>query len=107
MAQDINDAVNNHEEMNLRVRKIDEKISEIGKERANFMHAQDKIRGQIKDFENFLNESRGVHDKHLVEVKQEVTKRMDESVRELKEMMIDRRQLKAMVKNQNYHFAEL
>ena len=107
MAQDINDAVNNHEEMTLRVRKIDEKIVEIGRERSNFMNAQDKIRMQIKDFESFLNESRGVHDKHMVAFKHEVTKRLDDSVREVKEMMIDRRQLKAMVKNQNYHFAEL
>ena len=71
------------------------------------MTAQDKIRGQIKDFENFLNESRGIHDKQLIEVKAEVTKRLDSSVAELKEMSIDRRQLKAMVKNQNYQFTEL
>ena len=33
--------------------------------------------------------------------------RLDSSVAEIKEMTIDRRQLKAMVKNQNFHFTEL
>ena len=63
------------------------------------MTAQDKIRGQIKDFENFLNESRGIHDKQLIEVKAEVTKRLDAKEAVIKEMSVDRRQLKAMVKN--------
>ena len=43
----------------------------------------------------------------MIEVKREVTKRLDASVAELKELSIDRRQLKAMVKNQNYQFTEL
>ena len=68
---------------------------------------QDKLRGQIKDFENFLNESRGVSDRAIIEVKSEVTQRLDEAAAELKELSVDRRQLKAMVKNQNYHYAEL
>ena len=55
------------------------------------MTAQDKIRGQIKDFENFLNESRGVHDKQYIALKAEVTKRLDSSAAGLKEMTIDRR----------------
>ena len=44
-------------------------MSDIGKERSYFMLAQDKIRGQIKDFENFLNESRGVHDRQFTDFK--------------------------------------
>lgn len=55
------------------------------------MTAQDKVRGQIKDFENFLNETRGVHDRQMIEVKKEVTKRLDASLSELKELSIDRR----------------
>ena len=54
-----------------------------------------------------MNESRGVHDRQYTDFKREVTHRLDASVVELKEMNIDRRQLKAMVKNQNYHFTEL
>ena len=54
-----------------------------------------------------MNETRGVHDKQFISIKQEVTKRLESSVAEIKEMTIDRRQLKAMVKNQNYQFTEL
>lgn len=71
------------------------------------MLAQDKLRGQIKDFENFLNESRGVQDREFVELKKELTKRVEASTAEIKELSYDRRQLKAMVKNQNFHFTEL
>ena len=71
------------------------------------MLAQDKLRGQIKDFENFLNESRGVQDRDFVELKKELTKRVEASTAEIKELSYDRRQLKAMVKNQNFHFTEL
>jgi hypothetical protein len=54
-----------------------------------------------------MNESRGVHDRQFSDFKQEVTQRLDASVQEIKEMSVDRRQLKAMVKNQNFHFTEL
>ena len=80
---------------------------EVSKERGQFMLHQDKLRGQIKDFENFLNESRGVSDRAIIELKADVTKRLDDASAEIKDLAIDRRQLKAMVKNQNYHYTEL
>ena len=43
----------------------------------------------------------------MINFKQEVTKRLDENVLEIKEMTVDRRQLKAMIKNQNFHYTEL
>lgn len=55
------------------------------------MISLDKIRGQIKDFENFLNESRGSHDREMIELRKDVTQRLDASVHELKELSIDRR----------------
>jgi len=48
-----------------------------------------------------------VHDRDMVNFKQEVTKRLEESLSQIQEMSNDRRQLKAMVKNQNFHFTEL
>ena len=82
-------------------------MKDLQQERVTFMTAQDKIRGQIKDFENFLNETRGMQDRQYLALKSEVTQRLDTSVAEVKEMTIDNRQLKAMVKNQNYQFTEL
>ena len=107
MANDIETAVRNHDEMTFSVRRLGDRVNEIGKERGQFMLAQDKIRGQIKDFENFLNETRGVNDRTFVDLKRDVHARIDSSLNEIKELGIDRRQLKAMVKNQNYHFTEL
>ena len=43
----------------------------------------------------------------MIDFKREVTKRLDESMREITEIGIDRRQLRAMIKNQNFHFTEL
>ena len=71
------------------------------------MLMQDKIRAQIASFENFINEGRGQHDRQMIDFKREVTKRLDESMREITEIGIDRRQLRAMIKNQNFHFTEL
>ena len=66
------------------------------------MQAQDKIRYQIRDYEKLMDESRGVHDRHYIDFKKEVTKRIDESFNLFKELSVDRRQIKAMVKNQNF-----
>ena len=60
MAMDIDTAVRNHDEMQMKLRGVEQHIADVGKERAAFIMAQDKIRGQIKDFENFLNEFRGI-----------------------------------------------
>ena len=43
----------------------------------------------------------------FLDLKSEVTKRLDTSLNDVKELAIDRRQMKAMIKNQNYHFTEL
>ena len=69
MLSDIETAVQNHDEMTSSVRKLNDNITELSKERSHFMLAQDKIRGQIKDFENFLNETRGVHNREMVDLK--------------------------------------
>ena len=63
MALDIENAVKNHDEVTFQVKKINEKVQEIGQERASFMLMQDKIRGQINDYESLMNESRGQHDR--------------------------------------------
>ena len=107
MANDIENAVRNHDDITFTVRRLTDRLNEIGKERGQFMLAQDKIRGQIKDFENFLNETRGVNDRSFVDFKREIHAKIDTSLNEVRELGIDRRQLKAMVKNQNYHFTEL
>ena len=107
MLNDIETAVKNHDEMVLRVAKLSDRLMEVSKERGQFMLAQDKLRGQISDFENFLNESRGVHDRAIIEIKSDITQRLDEAAAEIKDLSVDRRQLKAMVKNQNYHYTEL
>ena len=82
-------------------------MKEIGKERGVFIAQQDKIELRIKDFENVLNENRGVQNRMFVDFKKEVTQRLDTSLNDVKELAIDRRQMKAMLKNQNYHFTEL
>ena len=63
MALDIENAVKNHDEVTFMVKKMSERVQDISQERSQFMLMQDKIRGQIADFENFLNETRGVHDR--------------------------------------------
>lgn len=73
MLNDIETAVKNHDEMVLRVAKLSDRLMEVSKERGQFMLAQDKLRGQISDFENFLNESRGVHDRAIIEIKSDIT----------------------------------
>ena len=107
MARDIREACENNEQLSFALKKLGEKYTEIGKERSQFMQAQDQIRYQIRDYEKLLDESRGVHDRQLVEFKKEVTKRLEESMTLFQEMSVDRRQLKAMVKNQNFQFTEL
>ena len=52
-------------------------ITGIGGERTAFMKAQDKIRGQIQNFEEFLDESRAASDANFVNLKKEVTERLE------------------------------
>ena len=107
MCLDIENAVKNHDEVVFIVGKLREKVHDISKERSSFMTMQDTIRRQIDDYQTFLDESRDIHDRQMIEFKSTVTQRLDENVREIKEMDIDRRQLKAMIKNQNFHYTEL
>ena len=55
------------------------------------MQAQDKIRYQIRDYEKLLDESRGVHDRQYVDLKKDLTNRLDEALNFYKEMSVDRR----------------
>ena len=107
MARDIHDAIENNEQLTLHLKMMSEQIKEIGKERGSFIAQQDKIEHRIKDFENVLNEHRGIQQRDYIDLKKEVTKRLDTSLNQVKELSIDRRQLKAMIKNQNYHFTEM
>ena len=91
MAGDIEKAVANHDELVMTIKRLGDKMNDVGKERQTFMINLDKIRGQIKDFESFLNESRGAHDREMIEMRKDVTQRLDASVTELKELSIDRR----------------
>ena len=63
MAQDIADAVKNKDQTDFNMEKMNNRISNIGAERIVFMKAQDKIRVQIQDFEQFLDESRAISDR--------------------------------------------
>ena len=107
MARDIHDAIENNEQLTLHLKMMSEQVKEIGKERGSFIAQQDKIEYRIKDFENVLNEHRGLQQRDYINLKKDVTKRLDTSLNEVKELSIDRRQLKAMIKNQNYHFTEM
>lgn len=92
MAGDIEKAVRNHDENVLSLKTMSDRIKEVGKERKDlFMVPLDKIRIQIKDFENHLNESRGNHDRAIIELRKEVTAQLDASSGELKELAVDRR----------------
>ena len=71
------------------------------------MLAQDQLRLQVKDYEKLMGEQRGVLDRQVVDFKGLVTERLDLCAAELKDLAFDRRQMRAMIKNQNYHFTEL
>ena len=71
------------------------------------MQAQDKIRDEIKDFENLLNENRAVNDRAALNQRKDVTKQLTDFSNTIRELSLDRMQLKAMIKNQNYHFTNM
>ena len=107
MAKDIREACDNSDVMEMKLNDVNIKISEVRKERSLLVMEIDKIRGQVKDYENLLNEQRGVHDREMINFKKEVTQSLENTFKEVQLMSLDRRQLKAMVRNQNYHFTEL
>ena len=107
MAKDVKDAVDNHESVVLKVTGLNNLMREVQKERNLFVNALDKLRDEIKDFENIINEQRVVYDKNIVQHRKEVTKALTTMDNTLNEMQLDRMQLKAMVKNQNFHFTEI
>ena len=107
MALDIETAVKSHDQTNYEIKSLSDKIKELQQERQRFMTAQDKIRGQVKDFEVHLSEVRGVQDRQFLDLKSDLTKRLEAACSEFDEMKIDRRQLKAMVRNQNHQFTEM
>ena len=76
MASDIETAVQNHDELTLSVGQLKVRATEIGKERATFMLAQDQLKAQVKDYENLMNESRGAHDREMVDFKDKTTQRL-------------------------------
>ena len=43
----------------------------------------------------------------FVDFSSDLTNRLNNAVNDMKTLEIDRRQMKAMIKNQNYHFTEL
>ena len=82
-------------------------VKEVQKERNLFITSLDKIRDDIKDFENIINEQRAVNDKTLLDHRKSISKNLTQIDTSLNELSLDRMQLKAMVKNQNYHFTEI
>ena len=99
MAKDIREACDNNDVMEMKLNDLNIKISEVRKERSLLVMEIDKIRGQVKDYENLLNEQRGVHDREMINFKKEVTQSLENTFKEVQLMSLDRRQLKAMVRN--------
>ena len=62
MAGDIEKAVLNNDQLVCNLKDLSDRIRDVVKERSIFTMDMDKIRLQIKDFENFMNEFRGHHD---------------------------------------------
>ena len=107
MASSIDKAVEGNDALNCQLNDMDDRINKIVQERGLFVKDLTKTQLQIKDYENFMNQFRGHQDREMISLKAEVTKTLDASRCELEEMVIDRRQLRAMVKNQNFHYTQL
>ena len=90
MAKDVKDAVDNHESVVLKVTGLTNIIREVQKERNLFVNALDKLRDEIKDFENIINEQRGVYDKNMIQHRKDVTKSLTAMDNTLNEMQLDR-----------------
>jgi len=56
LAKDVKDAVDNHESVVLKITGLHNLCRDIQKERNLFINATDRLREQIKDHENILNE---------------------------------------------------
>ena len=107
MQSDIEKAVKNHDDQVITIKNAERRINEVSMEKKTFMLEIDKIRQELKRYERFINEARGQHDQSIVELKKDVTARLDESAFMIKSFEIERGQLKAQVQNQKYHFTEL
>jgi hypothetical protein len=66
MAKDVKDAVDNHESVLLKVAGLTNLIRDVQKERNLFVNGLDRLRDEIKDFENIINEQKTVYDKNLL-----------------------------------------
>lgn len=73
MAGDIEKAVQNHCELSLSMKRMSDRVTEVGRERALFMAGSEKLRGQIKEFENFMNEARTRVDTQMISLRKEVS----------------------------------
>ena len=91
MAKDIREACDNSDVMEMKLNDVNIKISEVRKERSLLVMEIDKIRGQVKDYENLLNEQRGVHDREMINFKKEVTQSLENTFKEVQLMSLDRR----------------
>ena len=69
MASDIEKAVKNHDELVINLTRTQDSIVEVGKERHSFKIEFDKIRNQMRGYENFINEARGKYDNDVVLIK--------------------------------------
>ena len=107
MATDIERAVKNCDEQAITIKQVEDRFNEVSMEKKMFMLEIDKIRQELKRYERFINEARGQHDQGMVELKKEVTARLDESAFMVKSLEVERGQIKAQVQNQKYHFTEL
>lgn len=79
MATDIKNAVENHESVLMKITGLTNLVRDVQKERNIYIAALDKIRDEIKDFENIMNEQRAVNDRALLAHRKEVTKSLYET----------------------------
>ena len=99
MFNDIEKSVEKTDLLETRIDHQNDYLKQINEQRVKFIKELDLQRHQLKEYEKFFNENRGQRDRELIELKKEVTTSLDGTHNTIKELEIDRRQLRAMVRN--------
>ena len=87
--------------------ELGNRIDDICKDRVSFMNSLEVLSGQIKEYEHFMNEASSQHEKELLDMRKDIAKKFESNTAELQDLSVDRRQLRAMVRNQNSHWVEM
>lgn len=90
MSKDVRDAVENHEAVVMKITGLTNLVREVQKERNIYVASLDKIRDDIKDFENIMNEQRAVNDRALLTHRKEILKSLNSTDHTLNELSMDR-----------------